>query len=125
LTREEGMTVLMSSHLLHHVEKYSDRVAIMTKGGIVRMGSVSPLTKGENVIELELAEVDEGLISKIRELRDVKSVERRGNKIVIVASEDIREEVLEVMSGNTKKILGMKFMPSLERVYARYVEEGV
>jgi len=118
------MTVLMSSHLLHHVEKYSDRVAIMTKGGIVRMGSVSPLTKGENVIELELAEVDEGLIYKIRELRDVKSVERRGNKIVIVAGEDIREEVLKVMSGNTKKILGMKFMPSLERVYARYVEEG-
>jgi ABC-2 type transport system ATP-binding protein len=125
LTREEGMTVLMSSHLLHHVEKYSDRVAIMTRGEIVRMGSVSSLTKGENAIELELAEVDEGLISKIRELRDVKSVERRGNKIVIVASEDIREEVLEVMSGNTKKILGMKFMPSLERVYARYVEEGV
>jgi len=78
----------MSSHLLHHVEKYSDRIAIMNRGEIVRVGSVGSLTKGENVIELELVEVDEDLISRIRELHDVKSVERRGNKIVIVASGD-------------------------------------
>jgi hypothetical protein len=32
--------------------------------------------------------------------------------------------MLEAMSGNMKKVLGMKFTPSLERVYARYVEEG-
>jgi len=124
LTRDEGITVLMSSHLLHHVEKYSDRIAIMSRGEIVRMGSVSSLTKGENVIELELAEIDEGLISKIREIRDVKSVEQHGNKVIIIASEDVREEVLGVMSGNLRKIIGMKFTPSLERVYARYVEEG-
>jgi len=124
LTREEGITVLMSSHLLHHVEKYSDRIAIMTRGEIVRVGSVSSLTKEENVIELELTEVDEDLISKILELRVVKSVERHGNKIVIVTSGDVREEVLRVMSGNIRKVLGMKFTPSLERVYARYVGEG-
>jgi len=124
LTRDEGITVLMSSHLLHHVEKYSDRIAIMSRGEIVRMGGVSSLTKGENVIELELAEIDEGLISKIREIRDVKSVEQHGNKVIIIASEDVREEVLGVMSGNLRKIIGMKFTPSLERVYARYVEEG-
>ena len=124
LTRDEGITVLMSSHLLHHVEKYSDRIAIMNRGEIVRVGNVGSLTKGENVIELELVEVDEDLISRIRELHDVKSVERRGNKLVIVASGDIRKEVLEAMSGNMKKVLGMKFTPSLERVYARYVEEG-
>jgi ABC-2 type transport system ATP-binding protein len=88
LTRDEEITILMSSHLLHHVEKYSDRIAIMNRGEIVRVGSVGPLTKGENVIELELVEVDEDLISRIRELHDVKSVERRGNKIVIVASGD-------------------------------------
>jgi len=123
LTRDEEITVLMSSHLLHHVEKYSDRIAIMNRGEIVRVGSVGSLTKGENVIELELVKVDEDLISRIRELHDVKSVERRGNKIVIVASGDIRKEVLEAMSGNMKKVLGMKFTPSLERVYARYVGE--
>lgn len=58
LTRDEGITVLMSSHLLHYVEKYSDRIAIMNRGEIVRVGSVGSLTKGENVIELELVEVD-------------------------------------------------------------------
>jgi hypothetical protein len=95
----------------------------MNRGEIVRVGSVGSLTKGENVIELELVEVDEDLVSRIRELHDVKSVERRGNKIVIVADEDIRKEVLEAMSGDLKKVLGMKFIPSLERVYARYVGE--
>jgi len=124
LTRDEGITVLMSSHLLHHVEKYSDRIAIMSRGEIVRMGSVGSLTEEESVIELELAEVDEDLVSRIRGLRDVKSVERRGNKIVIVASKDVREEVLGAMSGDLRKVLGMKFTPSLERVYARYVGEG-
>ncbi|MEM1883960.1 MAG: ABC transporter ATP-binding protein, partial [Candidatus Bathyarchaeia archaeon] len=54
LSRKEGITILMSSHLLHHVEKYGDRIAIMKKGEIVATGSISSLVKEENIVEIDL-----------------------------------------------------------------------
>lgn len=123
LSRNEGITILMSSHLLHHVEKYGDRIAIMKRGEIIATGSLTSLIKEENVIELELESVDEPLVSEINALASVREVERRGNKLTIVAQRDIRKEIFEVASKEGKKIIGVRLAPSLERIYVRYFKE--
>ncbi|MEM1561388.1 MAG: ABC transporter ATP-binding protein [Candidatus Bathyarchaeia archaeon] len=123
LSRKEGITILMSSHLLHHVEKYGDRIAIMKKGEIVATGSISSLVKEENIVEIDLEGVDEALISELNRLDGVKEVERRGNKLIIVAQRDIRREVFDVASKIGKKVISVKLTQSLERIYAKYFRE--
>jgi len=51
--RDEGRTVFVNSHLLGEVEQVADRVAIMTRGSIVKEGTVDDLTRTENRYELK------------------------------------------------------------------------
>ena len=43
LIQQEGRTVLLSSHLLHEVERVADQVVIVDKGRMVRAGSIEEL----------------------------------------------------------------------------------
>jgi ABC-2 type transport system ATP-binding protein len=47
LAEEEGLTVLVSSHLLHEIQLMCDRVAIISKGEIIRVDSVNNLLASE------------------------------------------------------------------------------
>lgn len=46
--RDEGKTVFLNSHLLSEVELICDRVAILNKGKLIRIGTVKELTTQEN-----------------------------------------------------------------------------
>lgn len=45
LNREKGITVLMCTHLLPHVERLCGRVGIMSKGRLAALGSISELAR--------------------------------------------------------------------------------
>ena len=47
LSRDRGMSVLFSSHLLHQVERISSRVGIMIKGRLVAEGTIEELARGK------------------------------------------------------------------------------
>ncbi|MCB2205504.1 ABC transporter ATP-binding protein [bacterium] len=50
--RNEGKTVFLNSHLLSEVEMICDRVAILNKGKLVRLGTVQELTMQDNVFRV-------------------------------------------------------------------------
>ena len=45
LSRDKNMTILLSSHMLHQVQKICDRVGIMIKGHMVAQGPVDQLAR--------------------------------------------------------------------------------
>jgi ABC-2 type transport system ATP-binding protein len=51
--RDDGKTVVLNSHLLSEVESASDRVAILSKGKLARIGSVQELTSRGSQYEIE------------------------------------------------------------------------
>ncbi|MDD5426255.1 MAG: ABC transporter ATP-binding protein [candidate division Zixibacteria bacterium] len=53
--KTEGKTIFLNSHLLSEVESVADRVAILTRGKLVRIGSVSSLTSRQSQFEIEAA----------------------------------------------------------------------
>ncbi len=53
LAREEGKTILVSSHLLHEVEQMCDRVAIIDRGKLVLCGPVGGLLGEQAAKDLE------------------------------------------------------------------------
>ena len=60
LSREQGISVLLSSHLLPQVQRICDRVGIMIKGGLVAKGSIDELARlkmGEGQEEISLENI--------------------------------------------------------------------
>ncbi len=51
--REQGKTIFLNSHLLSEVELVSDRVAILNKGELVRIGTVRELTEQAHIYRVE------------------------------------------------------------------------
>ncbi len=45
LNRERGITVLMCTHMLNHVERICGRVGIMSKGKLVALGTIAALAR--------------------------------------------------------------------------------
>jgi ABC-2 type transport system ATP-binding protein len=52
--RDRGTTVFLNSHLLSEVEQICDRVAILNKGKLLRLGTVDELTKQDQMFELRV-----------------------------------------------------------------------
>ncbi len=51
LAKEKNITVLLSSHLLHQVQRICNRIAIMNKGNIVMCGDLNDILKDKQSLE--------------------------------------------------------------------------
>jgi ABC-2 type transport system ATP-binding protein len=60
LAEKEGLSVLVSSHLLHEIQLMCDRVAIMTKGRVIRVGSVNSLLAQQEQVSWRLQPAEPG-----------------------------------------------------------------
>jgi lipooligosaccharide transport system ATP-binding protein len=88
--REEGATVLMSTHYIEEAERLADRVAIMSSGRVVAEGSPISLIRtfaGREVIDVR------GTIADIRELEaragaDGLATRRSGPALTYLHAED-------------------------------------
>ena len=52
---DDGVTVFLSSHLLHEVEQVCDRIAVINRGQIVAQGTVADLQQGRQWVKLRVA----------------------------------------------------------------------
>ncbi len=124
MSTQRGITVFLSSHQLHQVQRVCNRVGIMSRGELVLEGSVSELmaqTEGGGFeVRLE-ARGGEGLLDGLRALPGVTRVEQVGAHTVVSSEHDVRAhasaavlasgaELLEVQSSNR----------TLEDIYLRY-----
>ncbi len=50
--KDEGKTIFLNSHLLSEVERISDRVAILDKGKLLKVGSVAELTSSGSLYSI-------------------------------------------------------------------------
>jgi ABC-2 type transport system ATP-binding protein len=78
--KKRGVTVLITSHLLEHVEEVCDRVGIMSKGELVREGPLDELIAIEDRTEIVLQNASGKLLKEIEKLATkskAKLIERR------------------------------------------------
>ena len=125
---ERGMTILLSSHLLHQVQRVCDRVGIMHRGKLVAEGTVDELgakTSGER-LEFE-AQVREGgpwLITALEALEGVRKVTAEGERLVIACDEDVRGAIARTILNKGAELLELRRRTfTLEEIYLRYFQE--
>jgi ABC-2 type transport system ATP-binding protein len=124
--KKEGVSVLLSSHLLERVQSVCDRVALFSAGKIALMGTVPELGRevlgGGYVVDIEADGV--GLAERLALIPGVSGVEHTGvGKLRLHADRDVRPEAateVVAMQGRLK-YLGVQ-EPSLEAIYTRYFD---
>jgi ABC-2 type transport system ATP-binding protein len=124
--KSEGVSVLLSSHLLERVQSVCDRVALFSDGRIALMGSVAELGRqvlgGGFVVDIEADGA--GLAERLALIPGVSGVTQTGiGKLRLQADRDVRPEAaaeVVAMQGRLK-FLGVQ-EPSLDAIYTRYFE---
>lgn len=130
MNREQGLTILLSSHLLHQVQRICHRIGIISKGRLVAEGTLEELrvkTMEEEsfVFEVRVSEVTRGLLEALRGLEGVSDVQQRGNFLLIRASEDLRSELARRIMEQGVGLLELRGRDyTLEDIYLKYFQEG-
>ncbi|MCX7682839.1 MAG: ABC transporter ATP-binding protein [Anaerolineae bacterium] len=126
--KADGITVLLSSHLLHQVQAVCDRVGLFYRGRMVLEGTVEELARrvlgGAYRIQVE-AEGPASLEEALRRVRGVVNVTRPGETLYELETEyDLRPEAARAVVEAGGKLLSLKVeQPSLDDVYTRYFEQ--
>lgn len=126
--RAQGITVLLSSHLLHQVQAVCDHVALFHRGKMVLEGTFESLADrvlgGAYRIRVEVSRAD-GLEPVLRTIPGVSAfLQERPGVLRLEAQVDCRAEVARRIVGKGADLLALTLeRPSLDEVYARYFQE--
>lgn len=84
--REEGATIVYTTHYMEEVEMICDRIIILDKGKILASGTADELKKKariEEKVTVEVNHLKEKQIAKIKELKNVEEVKYNVNNLII------------------------------------------
>jgi ABC-2 type transport system ATP-binding protein len=95
LAVEQGKTVFLSSHLLHEVQQVCDRVAIISKGEIVREATIADLLRQDDGLRIEAAPLDAAEAA----LASRWAVERDGEALIVRAARAEAPELVRRLVG--------------------------
>ena len=134
LAHEQGVAVLLSSHLLHQVQQVCDRIAIFVSGNVIAMGTVAELAASQEHglhvslevgVEGDPAAVD-SVLRAIPGVIDVETdaVDHRLRRVT--ATTGARPMILEALlrSGLVPWLLRDRGM-ELDEIYRHYFSGGV
>ena len=139
LSRNEGITVLLSSHHLHQVQQICDRVGLFVKGRLIACGDMGDLSRqlfggATHTVELDLGEWSDELEQRIKSLDHVVSVERveadalEGSSHVtarVICSDDLAPQLARMALEMGVELHGLRPTKyGLDDIYHRYFEGG-
>lgn len=85
--RDEGATILYTTHYMEEVELICDRIIILDKGKIIAEGTSDELKALANIeekITIEVGHIDNSVLDDIRNFKTVESVTLSDNVLLII-----------------------------------------
>ncbi|PTX55315.1 ABC-2 type transport system ATP-binding protein [Melghirimyces profundicolus] len=123
LARDEGISVFISSHILHEVQMLCDRVAIISKGRIIRTGAVSRLLEGDPPVEWEFSPLEQG-VDLLRSLSYITALERlsEGRVLTRIPEDRIGEANQILAEAGIRVNTIRRKTPTLEDIFLQMTE---
>lgn len=126
-TLKKDKTVIFSSHILQEVESICDKVIILDQGKIVADDTLKVLgnQSSDRSVEIAIELWKEMDAMKLQYIGSVVRVEKKGpRRYNLTTTEDVREEIFDVVSGAGNKLLGMQVeKSSLEQVFKEVTQK--
>jgi ABC-2 type transport system ATP-binding protein len=125
LRSDQGVTVLLSSHLLHQVQQVCDRIGIFVDGRLRACGTIDELASGIDdrwmfgvgVTDIEHAE------AVIRSVPGVVEMSRHEGRWAVRADHDIRAELQVAVNRSGGRFTHLsRDVADLDAIYHRYFQ---
>lgn len=123
LNREEGLTVLYTSHYMEEVEKLCDRVYIMDHGETIASGTkeeLKSILSNEEKITLEISAESARFEEELSQQPEISKIFKteKGYELIVSKGNQVLEEVFELAKEQKIKITSINFdTPTLEDVF--------
>jgi ABC-2 type transport system ATP-binding protein len=127
--KAEGITLLLSSHLLYQVQAVCDRVGLFHRGQMVLEGTVEELAQrvlgGAYRIYLEARNGTHNLTDTLQHLIGVVNVSHSGPDVYELETQrDLRAEAARAVVEAGGKLLSLNVeTPGLDEIYAQYFKQ--
>ncbi|GHN00821.1 hypothetical protein WSM22_23100 [Cytophagales bacterium WSM2-2] len=134
LSRQQGLTVLLSSHHLHQVQQVCDRVGIFVGGKLLVEGNLDTLSKNlfkKKSYEVQITVQDDPNTmrkhhAEILTLESVQEVLLKDQTIDVVCSRDITPDIVRFFVAKGFNIAGVqKKQYGLDDIYQKYFENNL
>ncbi len=128
--RGQGITVLLSSHILSQVQEICDRVGLFHRGRMVLEGTVSELARkvlgSAYRIRLEAGGPSEAIVNALRKIPGLRNIQCPApNFYEAEADADLRSEAVRAVVEAGGSLLGIWIEePNLDEIYTRYFEKA-
>jgi len=119
---EQGVTIFLSSHLLHEMELLCDRVAVIQHGRILRQGAVTELLSTRDVVRIRTAR-PELTVQALRTLSECQQVSANASSVEVqgISSEQVLSFL--VTQGLTPQEVSVNH-PDLESVFLELTQKA-
>lgn len=133
LSREQKLTVLMSSHHLHQVQRVCDRVGIFVDGKMIVEGPIDSLAQKlqmhegfKTVIQLASEIENPTVLEKaLQDIEGYKSLSVKQDTLHVLASKDITAEAVRALVYQNANIVSVQRNGySLDDIYSKYFESS-
>ncbi len=127
--KEEGITILLSSHLLHQVQAVCDRVGLFNQGKMTLEGTVNELAQrvlgGAYRIRVDAQGPQTAIVQALEQVPHVVHVRAADTTIYEVeAAQDVRPEAAQAVIAAGGRLLGLGVQAqSLDDIYSAYYQE--
>ncbi len=127
LRTEQGVTIVLSSHLLHQVQQVCDRIGIFVKGRLVASGTIDELAgrlSDRWVFTVGVSDLDDppGVLAAVP---GVRSVQRSEGRWSVVGAADIRADIHDAVTAHGGRFTHLsRDAADLDAIYHRYFEGG-
>ncbi|MBI2954462.1 MAG: ABC transporter ATP-binding protein [Chloroflexi bacterium] len=130
MSRQQKITVMLSSHQLHQVQQICDRVGIFVKGRMVAEGNIEELwkqtLKGRRlIIEVQAVPQGQQTVTALQGIEGVEAVERSGEMLLLSCNRDVRDKIAKAVGDAGAALLHLRLLEhGLEDIYFKYFREG-
>lgn len=127
MSTQRNITVFLSSHQLHEVQRVCQRVGIMSHGSMVLEGTVDELVaqdeEGGYSVEMEVREGAAALAEAVARVESVTETTVYGNRVVVRSEQDVRASLITAAVAAGAELVEMHSQNrTLEDIYLRYFQ---
>lgn len=130
LSKEDGRTLMISSHQLYQVQQICDRVGIFVNGNLVVCGDIEDLGKQAQkeshfTLEMKVHPCDDKLLAEVYRHPGVLKVDRKDDMFTIESDTDLRASLSEFLGKNGYTIQHLHQRGGdLDEIYRLYFEKA-
>jgi ABC-2 type transport system ATP-binding protein len=127
MTREERLTVLLSSHQLQQVQRICSRVGIFVKGKMIARGTIQQLAEqlagGMRTLEVRAEPSGAELVELLKQIKGVVKVEPDTTHYLVRATAEVRPDIARAIAARGWSLYHLRERDyGLEEIYLKYFQ---